>query len=230
MSYKHFVFFTLFFSLLVALGYTPRLVLAQEEPPVVSAETAEETLPDDGIRYHWERFRFGLRRAFVFNAEKKAALYEEQLARLERKSDACAEIGNAECLERIQQRTQALEQRAELYMEKREALKEKHLERLAEWRKQHAERLEKLKARASERQENRTEFQAIRKEQRQEMRQNVKENIEQRKENVDERRDSIQEKREKLIELRSQNVKNKLEATEQRVEERNKVLRQKAAE
>jgi len=93
-----------------------------------------ENLPSDGIRYNLENMWFGLRRAFTFNSEKKAELDRERLHTLDRKLNACSEIGDEDCINKIEERLNKVTNLAQRHLEKREELKEKHLERFKSWR------------------------------------------------------------------------------------------------
>lgn len=192
----------------------------------LEAEPQAETLPGDGISFNWEQFRQGLVRAFTFNPEKKAKLFEEHLHRLDRKLAACSELGDEECVARIEARIATLKTRAEKYMEKREELRQKHLQQFQEWRQRREVKLEELKTRLED---NKERFQELRDERREHL-QEIKERREQLKENRQERSELRQEQRaanrDQLIELRSKNVKRTLDTTHESVQERKELQRE----
>ncbi len=201
-----------------------------------------EALPSDGLSFRWENIWFGLRRAFIFNAEKKAELDRQRLHQLDRKLTACADVGDEGCMQRIQERITRAQELAEKHLQKKQEILAKHRQRFEEWRAKRQARLEELKERAAQRKERREELLKQRQERRQEVqerrkkhRQEVQERIQQmrQEENVENaklrteqrmenklRPEQRMENRERLIELRSQNLKNTLDDTRKEVNER----------
>lgn len=214
-------------------------------------DLAAEALPTtDRVAFWWENMRHRALLALTFNTEQKAARYRLHLHQLDRKMAACAEIGDETCADRIQQRITALEQRAQRFMERREALRDELQEKFLQWREQRAKRREEWRSQAAERrgqlkellqqrrqrrrdamQHRRETMQTLRqqlKERRQLRRQQRQELRDMRQENRQERKDLREQNREKLIELRSKNVKDRLDATREKVEQRNDTLRENA--
>jgi len=202
-----------------------------------------EALPTtNGFAYRWERIRDNLVSVFTFNAEKKAARYQQRLHRLDRKLAACSEIGDAKCVDQITKHIQQLSDRTARYIANKEAIRAKHLERFNTWRDNRESliqaRREKAQQLSNRRQELRQQRQANRKaarQRRQEHRQTVKDNIqqhrEQRQQNIQDRRDQRQlnieqrqENREQLIEMRSEVLKDKLDTTRTKVQTRQENL------
>lgn len=205
-------------------------------------DVTAETLPTDGLAYRWERLRFGLRRAFIFNAEKKAALDREFLHRLDRKAAACAELGDEACVARVEAHIAAARARAEKFLQKREELRAAHLERFQQWRDRREARLTQLREKATERKENVEELRQQRQEQLPNLRQRRQEMMRLQRESFPEQREGLrlqtqeqikqrqengqqlQQNREHLIETRSKNVKEQLDATRTKVLERERQL------
>lgn len=156
---------------------TSSSIAAQAAAPDVALG---ELLPADGWVYRWEQFRLNMRQVFAFRAEQKAALYEEQVERLNNKLTACSELGDTECLKRVQARLEKLQEKAEDYVTRREALREKFEARLAAWREKHEERIEMLQEKAGERQVKRQELYQERKAHMQELRVKQQEFMEER--------------------------------------------------
>lgn len=184
----------------------------------LSVDLAAEALPTtNGVSYWWERVRGNVVSVFTFNAEKKAAHMRLRLHQLDRKLAACAAISDPECAAKIEQRIQALQDRTERYIAKREELRQQHQQRFEQWRAKRAARLEELSQRAAERQSQRQELLQQRQQDRQQAIENRQQRRQQIQENIQQRRDQRQQNREQLIEMRSQNLKNKLDATRQQV-------------
>lgn len=184
-------------------------------------DLAAEALPTTNkFGYFWERFRGAAITALTFNAEKKAAQYRLRLHNLDRKLAACSEIGDEECLVKIEERMQKLSDRTEKYIAKRKELKEQFLTRFQDWRdnresliQAHREKAEQLRG---QRQELRQQRQANRKEsrqRRQEHRQQVKDKIKQQR---DQRRDNIQDRRDQ----RQDNIQDRRDQRKDNVQER----------
>ena len=118
----------------------------------LTADLEAEALPTtDAVSYWWENLRGNVVNVFTFNAEKKAAQMRLRLHRLDRKLAACAEVGDPECAAKIEQRIQALQERTERYIAKRQELREQHLQRFEEWRAKRVARAQELRQRAAER-------------------------------------------------------------------------------
>jgi len=181
-----------------------------------------EALPEDGMEYQWERFRAGLQRAFTINPEKKAALYEEQLHRLDRKMTACANLGDEECLERLRARTAAMQERAQKYLEKHAELKEKLLEQFKAWREKRQARVEALRERAKELQSGSVELKKQRQLKRPAAIQHYRQNV--RLYGTALPLEVRQQNQEQLIQLRSSNLKNKLDTARENAATHNRQL------
>ncbi len=189
---KHLVFITI-------LGLLAVPTFAQTPAAIDSADSTNESLLSDDdlsvdleaealptterLRYWWERVSANITQSFTRNAERKAELYEEQLHRLDRKAEACAAIGDEECLAKIEQHRTALTERAERFITRREELKGKLLERFKNWRENREARREELQAKLKQNKDNmkekREDFREMREESRQhrrQMRQNNREN------------------------------------------------------
>lgn len=171
----------------------------------LTTDLEAENLPTtDGFGYWWENVRSRVVEAFTFNAERKAELHRARLHRLDRKAEACAEIGDEECLEKIEEHRANVEERAENFIARRAELKEKLEDRFTEWREARSERRDELRDRVAERRDQRQELREERRANRQEARANrrdtVRERRDTRRENVrerrDERRDAVQDRRE----------------------------------
>ncbi|MFH1354455.1 MAG: hypothetical protein ABIH36_04180 [bacterium] len=175
----------------------------------LTVDLAAEALPTtDAVSYWWENFRGNVISVFTFNAEKKAARMRLRLHRLDRKLAACAELGDEECVAKVAERTQALQDRTERYIAKRQELQAQHQQRFAEWRARRAAKAQALHQRAAGLRSQRQELL----QQRQESRQQAIENRRQGRQSTIEQR---RQNREQLIEMRSQNLKDKLDATRQ---------------
>jgi len=170
--------------LLVAMGLSPALAQAQDD-------LVTEVLPKDGWAYHWENFAFGARRFFTFDAEKKVELDQRRLHVLDGKLEACAEMGDEDCVDKIERRSERLQAITERFLQNRQEIGEAHRIRLEAWQERHEERLRRLREMARER---RGQTQEIR-------RQGFLEQREQRQQN-----------REKLIDMRSDRVKERQDA------------------
>lgn len=161
----------------------------------LTTDLAAEALPTtNAASFWWENVRDNVISVFTFNVEKKAAQMRLRLHRLDRKLAACAEIGDQECIAKVEERSQALEQRTEQYIAKRQELKDKFQDRFIQWR-------ESRDAKASELQQQA----AARRDQRQQLTQ-------QRQANRQQAIQNRQQNREQLIEMRSQNLKDRLDA------------------
>ncbi len=191
----------------------------------LSLDLEAEALPTtNNFIYRWERLRDNIKSIFTFNAEKKAALYRSRLHQLDRKMAACAEIGDEQCTSKVEEHIQALEDRADSYIERRQELQEKLLDRFDQWRANRDTRIEGLKQRAIERRAKKQELKEQREEKRAEAKKNRLERRKEAQENKQERQTTIQQRqqnREQLIEMRSSNLKNQLDATLDQVEQYN---------
>lgn len=209
-------------SPLVSSTPSPSPVFPSEEE--LNQKIATELLPYDGMKYRWERLTFGLRRVFTINAQKKAKLYEEHLDRLDAKLAACAEVGDADCMQRIEARKTKLEERAEKYMAKRKELRDKHLEQFKEWREKRQERVEMLEEKAMERQQQKEELIETRKQEIKEKREELKEKREGLQEG---NQDLVQERRDALKQLKEQRQEQRTQLKDAR-QETKEVLRENA--
>lgn len=186
----------------------------------LTVDLAAEALPTtNGLAYGWERLRSNIQSIFTFNAERKAALYRLRLHRLDRKLAACAEIGDQECVAKVEEHSQNLEQRTEKYIAKRQELEANFQDRFLKWRENRQARAVQWRQHAAERQSQRQELL----QQRQENRQQAIKNRQQNRQNTADQR---QRNREHLIEMRSQNLKDKLDAARQRADEHQQNLEQ----
>jgi hypothetical protein len=213
----------------------------------VTVDVEAEALPTTNRFTYWfENARSRVLVALTFNAEQKAAQFRFRLHQLDRKAAACSEIGDKECLERVETNAAALRERAEAFMEKREELRAEHLERFRAWREKREEKQAEFRARVEERKEKREELREERKEKHEEararhdermkaLRERLEQNKVERQEAFEARQDAREEKqdlrqeqreanREKLIEQRSERVKTNLDATRQRIEVRQNIL------
>lgn len=196
----------------------------------LNSDLAAEALPTaNSFLYRWERFRNNIQSVFTFNAEKKAIHYRFRLHQLDRKLAACAEIGDEQCISKVEKHIQSLETRADNFIAKRQELKEQLLDKFDQWRTDRNARIEDLKQRAAERRAKRQEFREQRKEKRaeaKENRQKRREELKQRQQNRQYTAEQRQQNREQLIEMRSQSIKNKLDATRDQVKLHNQELEQ----
>lgn len=213
----------------------------------LTVDLEAEALPTTNrFAYRWERFRDNVINVFTFNAEKKARHYQQRLHRLDRKLTACSEIGDSECINKIEERMQTLSDRTEKYIAKREELKEQFLTRFQNWRDNRESLIQDRKEKAGQLRDRMQELRQQRKsnykeahQRRQERRLQTKDKIQQRrdqrKDNIRDRRDQRQgnikdrrdqrqlnskqrqQNREQLIEMRSKNVKQKLDQTREQV-------------
>ena len=185
----------------------------------LTTDLEAESLPTtDPVAFWWEQIQSNVISVFTMNAERKAEQYRLRLHILDRKLAACSEIGDEECVTRIEERMAALEERTGNYIAKREELQEQFQERFAAWRER--------------RESAREHRQAVTKESRETRRRSRQDRQDLRQEQRGERQQLRQEnpsfapsgasagKQEKIIELRSQNVKNRLDATQETVERR----------
>jgi chromosome segregation ATPase len=205
----------------------------------LNSDLEAEALPTtDSFLYRWERFRNNIQSVFIFNAEKKAAHYRFRLHQLDRKLAACAEIGDEQCISKVEEHIQSLETRADKYIARRQELQERLLNKFDQWRASRSDRIEDLKERANERRDKKQELKKQReenraeaKESRQKRHEELKQRLQERKEEIKDRQqdrqittEQRQQNREHLIEVRSSAVKNKLDATRDQVEIRNQEL------
>lgn len=182
-----------------------------------------ENLPTTNkFGYLWEQFRGAAVTTFTFNAEKKAAQYRLRLHGLDRKLAACSEIGDTECIKKIEENMQKLNNRTEKYIAKREELKEQLLTRFQDWRAKRESRIKTLEQKAAKNEKDMTELlkkrsikriQAI--QNRKSWRKRVKENL---KKSHNLLQEEIEQNQEQLIEARSGNLKNKLDQTREKVQ------------
>lgn len=148
-----------------------------------------EVLPADGVRYQWESIVDRLQRVFTFNAEKKAELDRQWLQRFDRKLAACAELGNEECVEKVQERIQARTEIAQRHLEKYQGQRQEQLEKFQAWRESREELYQ-------ERQERAQELKGRAQELRESWQQKVKDARERRKEILTDRQEKLKELRE----------------------------------
>ena len=186
----------------------------------LEADSEAETLPQDGILFGLENAWFRIRRAFTLQAERKAELDRERLHRLDRKLTACAELGDEECVTRIESMIGKTEERAQAYLERKEEIQERFQERFEAWRERRGERVEELKDVVEERKSQRDELIEKRQETLDDIRSRRKEFNDQRKEQLEELRkeqqalrEDTQQLREQVIEQRSERVKKELDTT-----------------
>lgn len=192
----------------------------------LTADLEAEALPTaDVASYWWENLRDNVVNVFTFNITKKAARLRLQLHRLDRKLAACAELGDEECVAKIEERMRALQERTERYITRHQELREQHRQRFAEWRARRTARVQELHQRAAALRDSKQQLLQQRLENRQEAVQNRQQLWQQRKENRQSTIEQRQQNRERLIELRSQNLKNKLDATRQQAAEHQQNLR-----
>lgn len=186
----------------------------------LTTDLAAESLPTtNGVSYWWERVRHNVVSVFTFNAEKKAAQMRLRLHQLDRKLAACAAIADPECVAKIEQRIQALQDRTGRYIAKRQELRQQHQQRFEQWRAKREARIQELRQHATQRQSQHQELL----QQRQQNRQQAIKNRQQRGQSTIEQR---QQNREHLIEMRSQNLKDRLDAARQQADEHQQNLEQ----
>ena len=169
---------------------------------------AAEALPTtNGVTYWWERVRDNLVSVFTFNAEKKAAQYRVRLHRLDRKAAACAQIGDEECLVKVEKHQQALQDRAERFIARRQELKDKLEARFTDWRQQRSERQAEWKLQAVERSDQRQELLQQRRDNRSDARQSRRQQLQLRRQQGQDtrldRRSDRQQLRQQQLEQRS---------------------------
>jgi len=154
-----------------------------------------QVLPDEPFKFGWESAWFNIRRAFTVSAERKAALDRLRLHQLDIKLAACAELGDEECMGRIEERISDLERKANDFLQRREDLKERLQERFSLWRSKRNERIEELRERAGQRRDRLEQLYQERQENLEELRQ------ERQQENREVRRDilgTLQAKKEEV--------------------------------
>ena len=118
----------------------------------LTTDLEAESLPTtDPVAFWWEQIQSNVISVFTMNAERKAEQYRLRLHILDRKLAACSEIGDEECVTRIEERMAALEERTGNYIAKREELQEQFQERFAAWRERRETRITKLREKAAER-------------------------------------------------------------------------------
>ena len=197
----------------------------------LEADLEAEVLPDDGFEFVLENALFQIRRAFTFQAERKVALDQERLHRLDRKLAACTEIGDEKCIDRIETMTQAAQERTQRFLDKKAEVLGNVEENFEAWRDRRQARLDELKENADESEaESLEEFQSKREEamERRDAR------LEELRNTRSELRESILEKRlekfnqidarlqnrEELIEARSPVIKERLDTARDQVQQR----------
>ena len=84
---------------------------------------------------------------------------QQRLHSLDRKLTACAEIGNEECVTRVESMIDTAQERAEKYIERREELGETIKARFEEWRASRQEHIDTMKERVQKRRDRRAELQ-----------------------------------------------------------------------
>lgn len=204
----------------------------------LTVDLEAETLPTTNpVRYFFERLRSNVLVALTFNTERKAAHFETLLHQLDRKLAACAEVGDEECVTRVETHQAALKERATHFFARREELKDEHLERLEAWREKREALVEERRERAAELKEKREELREQFKERQGEIREQREEQLEEmkakreerqaelkaaaeeRSEQREERREAVQEQRtERLQKLEDQRAENRERLIEQRSE------------
>lgn len=198
----------------------------------LSVDLEAEALPTtDFFAYRWERLKNSVISVFTLNAERKTDQYNSRLHQLDRKLAACAEIGDRECAQKIEQHKLKLEAKTAKYLAKREELKEQFYAKYLDWRTKRETISEKLHQRAADREDHQPELV----EQRQQRREDAKARRRQHLENLRDRQEQHQEEvqnkieaREQLIEARSSSLKNRLDDTREQVELHNQNLEQEA--
>jgi hypothetical protein len=213
----------------------------------LTTDLEAEALPTtDPVAFWWEQIRGNAISLFTFNAERKAEQYRLRLHILDRKLAACSEIGDDECVTRIEERLAALKDRTEKHIARREELKEQFQERFAAWRARREARIVELREKAVERKSLREDLREERQSHREEARERRRNVMQQRQQTLQriredrrdvrqdqrdqrqelrqeqrsERQDVRQRNREELIQLRSQNARDRLDATRDRVQQR----------
>lgn len=222
----------------------PSFAMAQEEvspapdaPVELSAEIQGELLPGDGFAFGLETAWFRIKRAFTFQAERKAELDVQRFEKLEIKITACSELGDEECVAKLEQLITITQERAERHLERKAQVLEKHRERFEELKTRHEDRRQELQEKLQERRARLEELQAERQERfdefremrinrleelreaHQERRQEAVERQVDRQEQQELRQEQREQNRDQIIELRSGAVKNRLDATRDRVED-----------
>lgn len=190
--------------------------LADED---LTTDVEAEVLPSDGFQFVLENALFNIRRAFTFQAERKAQLDQDRLQKLDRKLTACAEIGDTHCVDRLQEMIAAAEDRAQRYLEKKQEVLgniESNFEAWRQRRQEHIEAMEEMaQEHADELDERLEELKAKRDQAREDHQEHMEELRQQRQQRIDRLKTSIQERmqnREHLIEVRSHNLKDKLDS------------------
>ena len=185
----------------------------------LTVDIEAEALPTtDSFSFGWESFMHRMRRIFTFNAEKKAELDRARLHRLDRKLTACSEIGDEDCVARIEEHIARAEEIAEKHIAKRQELIDKFQTRFEDWRTNRDARVDLLKDTATARRAQRVELLELRKANRDEAKVNRRERLNQLRNQVDISIEQRQLNRERLIETRSQRLKDNLDATRDRVQ------------
>jgi hypothetical protein len=158
------------------------------------ADLEAENLPTtDRFGYWWENVRNNVVSVFTFNAERKSAQYNERLHTLDRKLAACAELGDENCVARVEERLIAVQDRAEIYIANQEELAEAHAERFAAWREARADHIAERHTRAEELQDTRSDLIEARKLRRSEAQDSRRSRVQDVREVRVERRDAIQD-------------------------------------
>lgn len=227
---------------LTTLLFVPGAALAQDVTAIeadilVDQEIADEDLtvdveaeilPSDGFRFVLENALFKVRRAFTFQAERKAEVDQNRLHRLDRKLTACGEAGDTVCVARLEEMITAAEERARRHLERKQEVLGNIEEHFEEWRARRQEHIDKIKDIAAEHSDMREELlerlRAKREEAKEKRDARLEEVLSHRQDRIDRIQTSIEERqqnREHLIEVRSQHVKDRLDtAREQAAEHR----------
>lgn len=156
-------------SAVVLAGIPSGPVLAQTDQPERLSEDEQAV----GTRFDVAWFR--VRRAFTFQAARKAELDQRRLERLEAKLAQCQEDGNEACIARLESLLQKAEDRAQRHLERKQEVLESHRLRFEEFRNRRQQRREQLIETRSERVKDRLD---VTRERVQEHRQNIQDSLE----------------------------------------------------
>ena len=179
-------------------------ITTSDDDLVVDLEA--ETLPTTNrFGFWWERVSFNIKTAFTRNAEKKAEIYQVKLHQYDRKLVACAELGDEECITRIDEHMDRLTTRTENFISKRAELKEKLLTRFREWRSEREQKIDDRKERALNLKEQTQELKKNRALHREQAKKDRQAHLEEIKAKREERRNQLKKDREEFRENNKEN-------------------------
>lgn len=137
--------FSFLISIIVAgFLWAPTVALAQAE--------SSATLPTDRpFSLWWENVFFRIQLTFTRSLEHRADLLERRLMRLDQQAETCLERANEDCLHKIEERRQAVEERTKQFIERRQEQKEQLMLRFENLRQEHQERRQAIRRKIQQR-------------------------------------------------------------------------------